>query len=131
MEEIHWIYLVDYTGTPVEIYLKNKKEILRPNQAVISNFLFGIKEINKDLEENIVNKTEINDHYFFFIEEKKKEFFIIMKSEKSLFIEKFLNHILRIKDRFIEIFQMNQILTQERKIKLLKEFKKEVKEYIL
>ncbi|MBN1215783.1 MAG: hypothetical protein JXA99_10140 [Candidatus Lokiarchaeota archaeon] len=131
MEEIHWIYLVDYTGTPVEIYLKNKKEILRPNQAVISNFLFGIKEINKDLEENKVNKTEINDYYFFFIEEKQKEFFIVMKSEKSLFIEKFLTLILRIKDRFMEIFQMNQVLAQERKVELLKEFRKEVKEYTL
>jgi len=131
MEEVHWIYLVDYTGTPVEIYLKNKKEILRPNQAVISNFLFGIKEINKDLEENKVNKTEINDYYFYFIEEKQKEFFIVMKSEKSLFIEKFLTLILKIKDRFIEIFQMNQVLAQERKVELLKEFRKEVKEYTL
>ncbi|MBY8982636.1 MAG: hypothetical protein KGD57_06790 [Candidatus Lokiarchaeota archaeon] len=130
MNDIHWIYLVDYTGTPILIYLNDIKEINEPNFAVISNFLFGIREINKNLEDNKLNKTEINQKYFFFIEEKEKEFFIVLKSDKVTFIENILNILLKVKDSFMEVFHMNEVLAQEKKIELLEEFRKEIKDLI-
>ncbi|MBY9005125.1 MAG: hypothetical protein KGD63_00015 [Candidatus Lokiarchaeota archaeon] len=128
MEEVHWIYLVDYTGTPVEIFFNKKKEIAKPNYAVISNFLFGIREINKNLEDNKINKIEINQNYFFYIEEKSKELFFVIKSEKMTFIEKILDLLFKIKERFMKVFHMNEILAHEKKLELLDEFRNEVKE---
>ncbi len=130
MNEIHWIYLVDYTGTPLLIYLNELNEINEPSYAVISHFLFGIREINENLKENKLTKTEINGKYFFFIEDKVKDFFVVVKSDKITFIENVLNILIKVKDRFMEVFYMNEVLTQERKIKLVEKFRKEIKELI-
>jgi hypothetical protein len=130
MKDILWIYLLDYSGSSILIYINDQEQIENPNRSVVSHFLYGLKEAAGEFEEDEINIMILDNALFFLIEEPITNSILVLKSKLQSNTELVSKKLRAIKDGFIEKFGEKANVLQHEREKFFSSFKMEVRQLI-
>ena len=125
--KINWIYIVDGEGTPIFIYESYVQGAKSNNFALISRFLFGLKSITEQLEDNELRELTMGTNKFFIIKIKQINLTFIVKSIIEADSNEVIEFLNKIKKRFMENYADKMSLCIKDRRKCLDKFKDDVK----
>ena len=125
--KINWIYIVDGEGAPIFIYESYVQGAKSNNFAFISRFLYGLKSITEQLEDNELKELTMGTNKFFIIKIKQVNLTFIVKSIIEANSNEVIEFLNKIKKRFIEYYADKMCLSIIDRRKCLDKFKDEVK----
>jgi hypothetical protein len=130
MKNILWIYLLDYSGSSILIYINDQEQIEKPNRSVVSHFLYGLKEAAGEFEEDEISIMVLDNALFFLIEEPITNSILVLKSKLQSNTELVSQKLRIIKEGFVQKFGEKANILQHEREKLFSSFKMEVKQLI-
>jgi hypothetical protein len=124
---IESVYIIDDTGATIfsnEIHIQGAGDV---SQAILSNFLFALQSIAKNLKDNEMKSIEMSNSKFLLSKEISTNYLFILKSNRDAELQIIKPIMKEIQDSFVKKFFEYENLFPEEKIQLLNSFKEDIK----
>jgi len=124
---IESVYIIDDTGATIfsnEIHIQGAGDV---SQAILSNFLFALQSIAKNLKDNEMKSIEMSNSKFLLSKEISTNYLFILKSNRDAELQIIKPIMKEIQDSFVKKIFEYETLFPEEKIQLLNSFKEDIR----
>jgi hypothetical protein len=131
MNRIYWIYIIDDKGATIFSYENIVKGYSNGNHTIISNLIYSLQSIAKDLTPDTVKNITLGNNRFFLMKEKLTNYLFISKTDSDA-DQKYISLLLKeVMHQFTEKFTGHFTLIVDEKIELLNSFKEDVRQILM